>query len=107
MRLAPGLAAEFFEGEFGKPLEKRVDGQIDFDWPRAPGEGLPADNFSVRWTGQLRAPAAGKYGLFLYVNEGARVWVDEKLVLEEVKGSNKRKPAQAPITLTEGMHALR
>jgi hypothetical protein len=107
-QLEPGLVAEFFEGqEFKKFLQRRVDGRIDFEWPGAPGDGLPKDDFSVRWTGLLRAPATGRYVLGLTVNEGAKVWVDDRLVIEELKGTGKRKPTQATVSLEEGMHSFK
>jgi PA14 domain len=108
MNLAPGLSAEIFEGqEFGKSIDRRTDAHLDFDWPRSPRPGLPRDNFSIRWTGYLRAPATGRYTLGLLANEGARVYLDEQLAVEEPKGANKRKPTQNTISLTEGLHPLR
>jgi hypothetical protein len=108
MHLELGLSAEIFEGQkFEKSLAKRVDGRIDFEWPGAPGEGLPKDDFSIRWTGYLRAPATGKYGLTLFVNEGGRVFIDDHLAVEELKGTMKRKGTSTTISLTEGMHSIR
>ncbi|HEY7119768.1 MAG TPA: PA14 domain-containing protein, partial [Tepidisphaeraceae bacterium] len=73
----------------------------------SPRPGLPRDNFSIRWTGYLRVPATGKYTLGLLANEGARVYLDEQLAVEEPKGANKRKPTQNTVSLTEGLHPLR
>lgn len=59
-----GLAGEYFaNSEFrGKPSMRRIDRQIDFDWNSAsPGAGLPANDFSVRWTGTITAPKVGDY----------------------------------------------
>jgi hypothetical protein len=52
-------------------------------------------------------PATGKYTLFLLVNEGARVLIDDKPVVEELKGTQKRKPTQGSVSLTEGLHPIR
>jgi hypothetical protein len=105
--LQPGLAAEIFaDKQFTKPWHKQVDPRLDFDWPK-PRTTVPKDDFSVRWTGYLRAPAAGKYTLGLLVNDGARVYLDDQLALEEPKGTQKRKPTQATLTLTAGLHPLR
>src|SRR6185503_12478958 len=86
LRLEPGLVAEIFAGEsFSKPLKKRIDKELDFDWEGAPGdeEGLPKDKFSIRWTGHLRVATTGQHTLLLFVNQGARVFIDDQLVLEE------------------------
>jgi hypothetical protein len=108
-RLAPGLVGDIYDGAtFTKVFGQRVDPNVDNEWPASGrGEAWPKGAFSVRWGGSLRVPASGKYGLSLTVNEGARVFVDDKMVLEEVKGTNKRKPASATVTLSEGAHPIR
>ena len=105
--LQPGLAAEIFaDKQFTKPWQKQVDPKLDIDWTR-PRTTIPKDDFSIRWTGYLRAPAAGKYTLGLLVNDGARIYLDDQLALEEDEGSRKRKPTQKTLTLTQGLHPLR
>jgi hypothetical protein len=108
MHLEPGLGGEVFEGQqFEKFLTVRVDPQLNFEWPAGKRDDLPKENFSIRWTGYLRVPATGKYVLLLHVNEGAKIYLDDKMVLEELKGSQKRKPTQATLNLTEGPHPMR
>jgi len=108
LHLERGLAGEVFDdAKFGKSFDHRTDGPIDFEWPHNSREGLPKESFSIRWAGQLRAPATGKYTLLIQVNEGAKIYIDDKLVLEELKGTQKRKPTTATIKLNEGMHPIR
>lgn len=50
----PGLRGEYFANKRfeGTPAQTRVDTKIGFNWKdKAPAEGLPADGFSIRWTG--------------------------------------------------------
>jgi beta-glucosidase len=59
-----GLRAEYFANDNfqGKPAVVKIDSEIDFDWNSAsPAAGIPANAFSVRWTGSLSAPAPGDY----------------------------------------------
>jgi hypothetical protein len=108
IHLAPGLAAEIFEGsKFATVFDRRSDPQIDFEWPHTSREGIPKDSFSIRWTAQLRAPTTGRYTLLLQVNEAAKIFIDDKLVLEELKGTQKRKPTTTTIKLTEGLHPIK
>ena len=61
-----GLKGEYFANPnfSGTAVLTRIDKQIDFDWNAAsPGPGVPATNFSVRWTGVFMPPAPGKYRL--------------------------------------------
>jgi hypothetical protein len=105
--LQPGLAAEIFaDRQFGKSWQTQVDPKLDFDWSK-PRTAVPKDDFSVRWTGYLRVPAAGRYTLGVLVNDGAKVYLDDQLALEEPHGTQKRKPTQAALTLTAGLHPIR
>ncbi|MCK4749242.1 MAG: sulfatase-like hydrolase/transferase, partial [Bacteroidales bacterium] len=51
-----GLTGEYFTGtDFNKTIKKQTDPAIWFQWGHNPQDGLPEDQFSVRWTGQLMA----------------------------------------------------
>ncbi|MGE0607097.1 MAG: PA14 domain-containing protein [Pirellulales bacterium] len=80
---APGLVAEVFEGaRFERLVETRIDPQVSFFWGAgAAAPGLPGDEFSLRWTGWLRPPAAGQYRFQLVSDEPARLWIDDQPLL--------------------------
>ncbi|NII09535.1 glycoside hydrolase family 3 protein [Oleiagrimonas sp. C23AA] len=86
-----GLTARYYDNaQFkGKPVLTRVDKQINFDWNAAsPAKGVPANHFSVAWTGTVQVPAAGDYRLQptlahcypCHDREVFRMWVDGKEV---------------------------
>jgi cytochrome oxidase Cu insertion factor (SCO1/SenC/PrrC family) len=55
---------------------------INFDWANsAPGPGVAADNFSVRWTGEVQAPRAGTFRFRTVSDDGVRLWVNGVLVI--------------------------
>ncbi len=59
-----GLTGHYFANSTfrGKPVLTRRDAQIDFDWNSAsPAQGIRANDFSVRWTGEVNAPKIGDY----------------------------------------------
>lgn len=43
--------------------------------------GLP-QQYSARWTGFLTAPATGEFTLYTRSNDGVRLWVDDRLVID-------------------------
>ena len=91
--LLPGLRAEYFANREwkGEPALARVDERVDFDWgERAPAPGVPADNFSVRWTGKLVAPESGKYLVGFVGNGGASLSLDGKPVVEQLNNRSTR-----------------
>jgi regulation of enolase protein 1 (concanavalin A-like superfamily) len=92
----------------GDVLLTRVDPQINFDWGSgSPGPNVPADGFSVRWTGQVDIPAAGEWTFFVHNDDGTRLWVDGQLVVEEWPVSGPLNWHSGTITLDVGMHSLR
>jgi beta-glucosidase len=81
-----GLKGEYFSNRDlqGAPLVTRVDAVVDFDWgERGPSSALPVDNFSVRWTGMLTVPSSGRYTLLTMSDDGARLYLDDKLLIDD------------------------
>jgi hypothetical protein len=74
-----GLSASYFPNLTlsGVPAVQRVDSTVNFNWGLgSPDPALPADNFSVRWTGQVKAPASGTYTFCTQADDGVRLWVN-------------------------------
>lgn len=83
--LKAGLKGEYFSGpNFEKKVLTRTDAQVDFNWNwESPGPGVPREYFSARWTGKLYAPTSGTYRFSATVDDGVRVWVGGKKVIDE------------------------
>jgi beta-glucosidase len=82
----PGLTAEFFNNIhlLGSPVATRVDPSIDFEWNNvSPAPNVPAENFSVRWTGVLIPPVDGDYRLGASCDGGCRLFLNDKLLLDD------------------------
>jgi beta-glucosidase len=80
------LKAEFFANRKleGAPALTRDEKAVDFDWGmNSPAPGVPADDFSARWTGKLVPPVSGKYRLGATADDGLRVYLDGKLIVED------------------------
>jgi len=83
--LSGGLQGDYFDNPnlAGSPAFSRRDVRIDFDWQgNAPG-GSPsadyrrvgADNFSVRWTGQIVPRFSETYTFRTTSDDGVRLWI--------------------------------
>ncbi|MBL8187931.1 MAG: hypothetical protein JNK38_07985 [Acidobacteria bacterium] len=103
---------EYFNNmEFsGQPAMIRDDGDsaLNFDWnSQNPGDncGVVADGFSVRWTRRVILPA-GAYRFTVTADDGVRLFVDGKLVLDEWRDQPPTSFV-AELFLTEGSHRLK
>ena len=89
----------------GSPKVTRTDAFIDFDWGRsAPAAGLPADDFSVRWTGKTSFDK-GTYQFQVSVDDGARLYVDGQQVAASWS-SGKARVITGTIGLAKGTHEI-
>ena len=81
-----GLLGEYFANMNleGNPTLVKFDNKIDFDWKsNPPGQGMKREQFSVRWTGLLVPTESGDYELGVRCDDGFRLYVDDRLFLEE------------------------
>jgi hypothetical protein len=70
----PGLRGDYFANATlsGTPALTRSEAPV-FSWAAAaPATGLPADNFSVRWTGRIVPPTTGSYRFSTISDDGVR-----------------------------------
>jgi formylglycine-generating enzyme required for sulfatase activity len=103
-----GMQAEYFSGtEFNTPAHQRVDSSIDWFWGySAPHPDVSEDEFSVRWTGWLKAPRAGRYKLIVIADDGARLYLDNVAVIDQWHGQLATR-MEAEVSLTDRPHRLR
>lgn len=85
-----GLLGLYYQGRnFDLFRHRQVDAAIDFyRYHQPPAEGVPAEDFSARWTGWLLVPTSGHYVLHLDVDDGARLWLDGRQLLDEWRGQS-------------------
>jgi beta-glucosidase len=105
----PGLKGEYFDNNrmAGAPRLTRVDRQVDFRWTlSAPGRGIPVDWYSARWTGSLRVPARGVKRIGIEGNDGYRLWLDGRMVIDNWRKQSYRTQL-ADVNLMPGNHDLR
>ncbi len=82
---APGLRGEYFANMelAGEPAVVRTDERVNFEWwSEGPAKGIGPDNFSVRWTGRVKPGRGGPHTLVARSDDGMRVWVDGKLLID-------------------------
>lgn len=112
-----GLRGEYFRTAdlSGTPALVRTDAQIGFRWDRGsptdnlmargeagPGQGVPNDHFSIRWSGQLLPPVSGRYRIEAAADDGYRLYVDGKQVLDHWEPSDRMRGDGVELDLQAG-----
>ncbi len=108
--LKAGLRGRYYAGTaFERMIVERIDAAIDFDWKnRPPARGVPADRFSIRWEGYLKAPRSGTYTFFLAANDGSRLKIGSDLLLQNWRNMGyKNWYGSKEVKLAAGWHKIR
>jgi hypothetical protein len=83
---------------------RRTDRTIQFDWGmKSPFAEVPADGFSVRWTGEVEAPVTGDYTFATNADDGVRLWVNGRLLVDDWQDHPPTLRRGTPIKLTAGV----
>jgi len=102
---AEGLDAEYFSNQFLKAPSSahKIDRQVAFNWDnKTPLPKMPKENFSIRWSGKLGPiPATGTYSLATRSDDGVRLYLDGKLIIDDWKGQPETE-MRASVELEQG-----
>jgi beta-glucosidase len=109
-RQIDSLRGEYFANNRldGVSTVSRAEANIDFRWTlNSPARSIPFDWYSARWTGRIRVPSSGVRRLGVEGNDGYRLFVDGKLLIDNWRKQSYRT-VLAPVALAPGSsHALR
>src|SRR4029077_9861785 len=61
--------------------------------------GVTADNFSVRWSGRVQAPATGNFTFTTIADDGVRLWVNGQLLIDNWIDQAATTRTSAPVAL--------
>lgn len=88
----------------GSPVVVRDDIAVDFDWGGdSPAPQVPPDNFSARWT-RTATVDAGTHRFHARADDGVRVWVDDRLIIDEWHISTGDTAYSGDVYLSRGDH---
>jgi glucose/arabinose dehydrogenase len=99
-----GLNATYFNNvDFTGTTFSRIDPNINFGFGvGSPNAAIGVDTFSARWTGKIKPSTTGTYTFYAYSDNGARVWVNGKLVVDDWVAHAPREKS-GTIALTAGV----
>ena len=90
-----GLRGEYFRGKnFSGLVLTQIDATLDRDYVRRPvGQGVPTQNFAIRWSGTIVPEHTDDYTFFGYCDDGITIKIDEKVLFTNmIWAENFRSP---------------
>ncbi|MBO9591645.1 MAG: glycoside hydrolase family 3 C-terminal domain-containing protein [Niabella sp.] len=86
----------------GTPVDTGVDRELSKLWTLSrPSSKLQQDFYAVRWEGLIRPEASGNYQLGLSGNDGFRLYIDDRLVIDNWKKESFRTQL-IPVSFVKG-----
>ena len=78
-----GLTGQYFAStDFTLPRLTRLDPAVSFDWAGgSPDSTIPADMFTVRWTGKIEPKYTETYTFYTQSDDGSRVWINGQQII--------------------------
>jgi hypothetical protein len=94
---------------FSRPLVTAKVDTLDFNWAdKSPSAGLRPKYWSARFFGKILVPAGGDYIFALErLDDGARLFIDGKLVIDSWRVQAATTSESKPIALSPGAHDIR
>lgn len=111
-----GLLGEYYSHDYRQmdtrpPAYERLDARIRFNWARSaptPSTTAHPEHYGARWTGFIEPRFSESYSFLVVVDDCARLWVDDRLVLDAWESKNAQKFYSTPVTLRAGQrHTIR
>jgi len=107
LTLENGLTGSYFaDHKFEKLIKIRTDKEINFNWHQGNIIKNHSDYVYVRWSGQIKAPKSGSYQFITRSDDGARLWIDDKLIIDDWKPHTEEEKS-ARISLEKGYHKIK
>lgn len=102
--LGGGLQGEYYnDRDLGEVVLIRLDPQVNFWWDLgSPDPSINADLFSVKWRGEVEVPLSEPYTFITRSDDGVRLYVDNRLVIDNWTDHSWMEDRSDPIPLVAG-----
>jgi len=104
-----GVKAEYFPNMTlsGKPVVTQIEDRIEHYWGEGAIVGSLRDAVSARWTADLEIAIADTYTFITTSDDGVRLWLDGKLLIDNWTGHGPMDDYSRPVELAPGIYSLR
>jgi hypothetical protein len=100
-----GWAANYYNNSTltGPAAFTNIDSAVYFDWyAGSPDPSIAVTTYSARWTGQIEPEYSEPYTFVVRTDDGAKLWVNEQLILDDWRNKVVSDTNSAVINLQGG-----
>lgn len=105
-----GLKGEYFNNKdlSGTAVATQTDKRIGYEWTMGSGvAGINKNDFSVRWTGELRPTESGTYDFIVSGDDGYRLFINNEKVIDEYKEGALRERKYTKVITAGQKYSIR
>jgi len=104
-----GLLAQYYNNLNlkGVPVVEKIDKKIEFIWGNTNRHSRIPWHFSARWEGQIKIDNSDDYIFYIESDEGVRLYLDSKVLINTWSMKNKHPESSAEIHLDKGLHKIK
>lgn len=105
-----GLKVEYFNNTelTGTPVFTTIGSDLSPYWHNlSPAPGVNENNFSARWSGYLNVPFDGAYEFSLVADDRAKIYINDKLLIDVWDYNKKNKRGVATVDLKAGTTSIK
>ncbi len=90
-----------------KPVKEDISPWINYVWWDSPAPGIPSEFYAILWFGYIEVDRPGMYRFYLTTDDGSRLWIDDKLIIDAWKDQPPTTYISDPIYLSQGYHRIK
>jgi len=104
-----GLLAHYYNNIYleGPAAVEKIDEKINFVWGSFRPHKEIKGEFSVRWEGRIKIDKNDNYNFYILSDEGVRLFLDEKVILDNWSAQTRTMNNTCNITLEKGFHKIK
>jgi len=89
------------------PVYEDISPWIKYSWWDKPAPGVVSEKFAVMWIGYLYVDKPGYYRFYIITDDGSRLWIDGKLVIDAWRDQPPTTYMSDQVYLTKGYHSIK
>ncbi len=89
-----GLNTYYYDSEYkfnNHQPDITTKGNVNFNWETGNPDGMPVDNFYIRFEGWILPIVSGEYTFYTAADDGVSLWIDDEMIISDWVDGGRRE----------------